>query len=307
MKALGTITLVLLLGVVGFAQSSELIEKAKAGDVNSQLQLAHDYQYGVNGPRDIPRALEWLRKAATLGSTEALFRLGMLAYNGDALGDRVTENRPTAWACFEVAAVLGNAEAGRERDRVGQELTPAQMEAARLLAVTFFIQGKMAPKSVANARTELAASVNPKSPGAEVLLGMTYLDPTLEEPNPDKAIEYCQHAKKQATGSASYCLGKAYDLKGEQKLAFKNFEKAAEYGMGSAMLEVAKRYHEGRGTKANDIMAAAWAMSAASFEDAPELYRTLTAKFTPKQIKEVEKRSAQLGGGYRGLRYSTSK
>ena len=68
-------------------------------------------------------------------------------------------------------------------------------------------------------------------------------------------------------------------------------------------MNVAKRYHDGRGTKANDVMAAAWARNAGKYREAPEFYSSITAKLTPKQMKDVEKKSAQLRGTVRGLHY----
>ena len=307
MRKLGALLVVIVTTIAVFAQSHDLVEKAKAGDIDSQLKLAYNYQFGVDGPKDIPRAVEWLRKAGVLGSSEALYRLGVLAYNGDVLGDGVEENYAISWACFEVAAVLGHSDAGRERDRVAHELIPIQMEAAQLAAARFFIEGTLAPKSVTNARSELKASMNAKSPSAAVLLGMTYLDPAIEPPDPDKAIESCLPAEKQGIPAAPYCLGKAYEAKGDEKSAFKYFEKAAKYGIAAAMLNVANRYHLGRGTKVNDVLAAAWAMNARGFEGAPELYRTLTANFTQDQIEAVQKKAAQFGGPVRGLYYRTAK
>jgi len=307
MKVLAGLMVVVLSTVWAVAQSPDLLARAKAGDIDSQLKLAYNYQVGVDGPKDIPQALAWLRKAGALGSSEALYRLGMLAYNGDVLGDGVRQNYATAWACFEVAAVLGNSEARRERDRLAQELTPVQMESAQLSAAAFFLDGTLAPKSVANARAELRSSISAKSPSAEVLLGMTYLDPGLEPPDADKAIESCKSAEKEGAQTASYCLGKAYEVKGDEKSAFKYFEKAAMNGIATAMLNVAKRYHDGRGTKANDVLAAAWAMNAAGFGDASELYNAITANFTPNQIESVKKKSTQLARPVRGLLYSTAK
>ena len=227
----------------------------------------------------------------------------MLAYNGDVVGEDVKEDRATSWACFEAAAVLGNEEARRERDRVGQELTPAQLEKAHLRAAAFFIDGTMAPKNVARARAELETDVKSKPSTATVLLGMTYLDPALETPNADKAIEYCSTAEKAGIRNAAHCLGKAYEMKGDDKSAFKHFLLAATDGKTSAMINVAKRYHDGRGTKANNIMAAAWAHNAGGYDEAPELYSTIMANLAPNQIKDVQKKSAQLRESIRGLPY----
>ena len=302
MKVVAGLLIVVLSAFAALAQSSDLLEKAKAGDIDSQLKLANNYQFGVDGPKDMSRAIEWLRKAGSLGSSEALYRLGMLAYNGDVVGEAVREDVTTSWACFEAAAVLGNEEARRERDRVTNELTPVQMEKAQLRAAAFFIDGTMAPKNVAFARAELMAG-KAKSPMAAVLLGMTYLDPALGTTDADKAIEYCLPAEKELIRTASNCLGKAYEMKGDDNSAFKYFQKAATDGLAPAMLNVAKRYHDGRGTKANDVMAAAWARNAGKYGEAPEFYSSITAKLTPKQMKDVEKKSAQLRGTVRGLYY----
>ena len=49
-------------------------------------------------------------------------------------------------------------------------------------------------------------------------------------------------------------------MKGDDNSAFKYFQKAATDGLAPAMLNVAKRYHDGRGTKANDVMRLAFGL-----------------------------------------------
>ena len=72
MKVVAGLLIVVLSAFAALAQSSDLLERAKAGDIDSQLKLANNYQFGVDGPKDMSRAIEWFRKAGSLGSSSAL-------------------------------------------------------------------------------------------------------------------------------------------------------------------------------------------------------------------------------------------
>ena len=64
---------------------NRLIEKAKAGDLKSQAQLAKRHQTGDGVRMDLKEAAGWLRRAARQGDGESCYRLGgyLLLNQGD--------------------------------------------------------------------------------------------------------------------------------------------------------------------------------------------------------------------------------
>jgi TPR repeat protein len=63
----------LLLPVIGWSQSKELLERAKAGDVEAEVQAAHAYSANHNWKK----AAEWYEKAERQGNAEAAYQLGI--------------------------------------------------------------------------------------------------------------------------------------------------------------------------------------------------------------------------------------
>ena len=62
--------------------SNELLEKAEAGDMESQCQMALLYEIGIGHPIDYQKAYQWWRKAADQGSPWALKKIGDLIKAG---------------------------------------------------------------------------------------------------------------------------------------------------------------------------------------------------------------------------------
>jgi len=56
--------------------------KARDGDAIAQNNLGDFYYYGLGVPKDVPAALEWYRKAALQGESDAILRLGEMYYSG---------------------------------------------------------------------------------------------------------------------------------------------------------------------------------------------------------------------------------
>jgi TPR repeat protein len=78
--------LALSLGLGGLAMSAQPapdINRAQTGDAQAQYDLAAAYFQGTGDiTRNIPRALEWLEKAAAQGHIAASYRLGEIYYHG---------------------------------------------------------------------------------------------------------------------------------------------------------------------------------------------------------------------------------
>ena len=86
----------------------ELLEKAEAGDVEAQFQVAEKYYVGLGVDEDEAAAAEWYEKAAMQGHVESMMKLGQLYYLG---GDGVPEDEDEAKKWYKKAAKAGNREA----------------------------------------------------------------------------------------------------------------------------------------------------------------------------------------------------
>ena len=93
-----------------FAQSNtELIAKAKDGDVRAQLALAKAYHLGEGVVKDDAEAVRWWEEAAAQGNAAAQVNLGA-AYS---LGAGVPKNYAAAVRWYTKAADQGSADAER--------------------------------------------------------------------------------------------------------------------------------------------------------------------------------------------------
>lgn len=116
-----TILLSGLLGIVGLGCMTidmappkderavqQFLPNAEKGDHVAQYQMALSYRYGTSGlPRDLPKAVHWMRAAAENGNADAQFGLGDVLLQG---GPGVAPDPAAAIAWWRKAAErnLGN-------------------------------------------------------------------------------------------------------------------------------------------------------------------------------------------------------
>lgn len=75
--------MVLIAGLRLGAQPAPDLMAAQAGEAQAQYDVAGAYFQGITGmERDIPKAMEWLGKAAAQGHMEASYRLGEIYFHG---------------------------------------------------------------------------------------------------------------------------------------------------------------------------------------------------------------------------------
>ncbi len=139
---------------------------AEQGDAEAQYNLGLLYDNGWGVPQDYGQARQWFEKAASQGVADAQFNLGMLY----ASGHGVSQDYVQAWQWYEQAAAQGHAAAqlrlgllyahgrgvqkdyvqalkwhnltaangaevaGRHRDALAEQMTPAQIAEAQKLA-----------------------------------------------------------------------------------------------------------------------------------------------------------------------------
>jgi len=103
---------------------------AEQGHANAQNNLGVLYQNGQGTAQDLAAAAYWYRQAAEQGVVDAQVNLGALYVEGQG----VSENYQTAYAWFSRAAAQGDGEARKHRDFIADQLTPAELAAAKQMA-----------------------------------------------------------------------------------------------------------------------------------------------------------------------------
>jgi len=141
---------------------------AQAGNARAQYWLADMYEFGYGVPKDIPEALNWMKKAADQGLATAQGRLGEIYFAGNETiqdfkaarewlqkaadqKNAVAQRRlgqmeeqglgapadpVRAYALYEQAILDGDGYAVRLRDDLLKRLSPAQVTEAQALAKT---------------------------------------------------------------------------------------------------------------------------------------------------------------------------
>jgi len=64
---------------------AELIRKAEGGDAGAQAELGKRYRTGDGVPKDVARAVEWIRKASELGNASAQSIMGTMYAEGEGV------------------------------------------------------------------------------------------------------------------------------------------------------------------------------------------------------------------------------
>ena len=190
-RALALLALALML-TANFAMAADsaeitaLKQKAEAGHVESQVELAVNYRFGISAnlsesarwwraaaeqghaiaqfnlaeylikgrgvAKDVYEAIEWYTKAAESGDRLSQYDLGRLFL----LGEEIPENRPLAFKWFSAAAAQGFAEA---QNRLGQ----------------FYRDGYAVPKDVVKAIEWYTKAAAKNYYMAQACLGEIYL------------------------------------------------------------------------------------------------------------------------------------
>ena len=96
-----------------------------------QYALGVLYDEGRPMQADLYTALRWYERAARQAHPDAMMQLGFLYATGRG---GIVQNAVLAWAWFARAAVQDVKQAARNRDRVGELLTAAELARAQRLA-----------------------------------------------------------------------------------------------------------------------------------------------------------------------------
>jgi TPR repeat protein len=94
------------------------------------VQLAKMYRFGPDTIRNMHEAIRLFERAAVMGDRAALYDLGTIYMNGEG----VAPDKSQAYAWFVLAASRDDQAAAFSRDRVAEDMTPAQIAAAERMA-----------------------------------------------------------------------------------------------------------------------------------------------------------------------------
>lgn len=92
----------------------ELLEKAQAGDIEAQFQVAEKYHVGLGVDENEVEAVKWYKKAALQGHVESMRKLGLIYYIG---GDGVPEDDAESEKWYTMAKNAENNEAKDDKNR----------------------------------------------------------------------------------------------------------------------------------------------------------------------------------------------
>lgn len=197
--------------VYDFSDFGQCYRAAKRGDVKAQFLLGIRYEYGRGVDQDSKKAVEWWRKAAKQGHTEAQYQLAHKTKGKEAF----------KW-------MLKAAKGGH---------TEAQYE----LAERYYV-GEGVDKDVRQAAKWYSRAAEKKHADAQFSLGLISCD----EGNEDEGFKWFYKAAEQGHAGAQYNLGVCYHtgkgVKRDDNEAAKWFRNAAKQKHEKAEQALAKLY-----------------------------------------------------------------
>lgn len=118
-----------------YGKARQWYEQAAAqGDAMAQNNLGYLYLDGKGVPKDEQTGVEWIRKAAEQGDANGQDSLGEMYRDGRG----VSQDNVRAYMWFNLAAALSKGDAQKseanKRDKVAQQMTPAQIAEAQRLS-----------------------------------------------------------------------------------------------------------------------------------------------------------------------------
>tara|TARA_B110000908_G_C10113151_1_gene384027 strand:+ start:134 stop:739 length:606 start_codon:yes stop_codon:yes gene_type:complete len=100
---------------------------AEQGDAGAQAELGFMYYGGEGVPKNNKTAAKWHTKAAEQGNFGGQFALGLMYEYGEGV---LTNNR-RAYMWYSLAKYNGDEEAGKYKDGIAKQMTPADISKAQ--------------------------------------------------------------------------------------------------------------------------------------------------------------------------------
>jgi len=255
------------------------LKAAKQGDAQAQYEVAHMYKNGLGTSKNLEVTFEWFQKAAVQDHAMAQYYLGLM-YD---VGYGVPQNKELAVEWFLKASENGAPDA-----KLALEMCFACNKGAPFDALALAWYQKLAEQGDAE---------------AQCVLGMIYTIGKRAPKNKELAYEWFYKAAEQGLAQAQFYVG--YLLKNQpdfseldEKKVAHWFKLAADQGHTAALLQMAKRYFNGKGVPENYVKAYAYILvykaSAKSDEETESLIESFKKVLTPEQIIEAQKEAEVL-------------
>ncbi len=259
-------------GAFFFFAASDLMERAKAGDVSAQRSIGRLYEIGgILGSNE--KAAEWYFEAAKQGDASAQFALGRLHSEG-ALG---APDFSAAAEWYEKAAELGHVSAqfslalayeiGRGRERNDTQAARWYRRAAEQGDVRAqFNLGNMAEQGRGLNQSDTQAADWYHRAGAQghteaqLKLARMYEQGRGVSRSESSAVRWYRNAAESGEGTAQFFVGAMYEegrgVASDPVQAAKWYRKAAEQGNSAAQFNLGRLYTNGLGGRQDDAEAA---------------------------------------------------
>lgn len=234
-------------------------EKAAENDhVDAMIDVGAFYLFGYHVEKNINKAIEWYKKAASFDSSVGYHNLGFICYQDGEL-------RETALNLFTKAASLGYA------------------DSAYMLGV-MYLQGSGVEKDAQKALDNLVLSDKLGKHYACRPIGDLYFQGAFDngKQNPDKAIEWYLRGMEHDVLSCIEVLGDCYHhgfgVEADLDLAYDFYKTAAEKGSATAAFALGLMYIDGEGVKKSLSEALKWMLVAEKMghKKAPQFVQMLT-------------------------------
>ncbi|MCK0208097.1 sel1 repeat family protein [Starkeya koreensis] len=247
------------------------IERANAKDDPVSMVLAAELLsqgYGVR--QDAAAAHKWYEAAAAKGNGDALFTLGSVLMDGQAV-----TSRDQAVDYFRRSAEAGN------------------MRAAYNLGL-IYLQGEVAPKEPAIAAEWFQRAADRDQPDALYALATLYRDGNGVARDPIESARLLQRASllgnAVATTELAILVFNGNGLPKDEARAAGMFREAALAGNAIAQNRYARILSAGRGAPKDLVAAAAWHLNAKAQKLDDPVLDKMVAELTPEQRAQAEAR-----------------
>lgn len=226
----------------------ELTKKAKAGDIEAQLAVAHAFETGEGIEQNIQEAFNWYKLASENGDAEGYYRAGCCVR-------KLAPNKiETIAKWFYEAARIGHLKAQIELGLYGyyESLPVEDKEKAEI----YWLR-KAAEQGDEKSQTALGIKLS----------DLCYFE---------EAVSWFTKASEQGSAEAKYHLGELYrkglGIESSPEKAFHLYKESAEGFCPEGMRELGKCYLEGIGTDEDENEAFYWFKEGAGFDDAESYY-----------------------------------
>lgn len=156
-----------------FAQPTDLVEKANAGDVEVQRRLGDMHRRGDGAPQDNSKAVMWYRRAAEQGNTVAQINLGIAYINGIGIQKDLVMAHAVTTIAANAQDPKSSKIASTNKMHFERQMTKSQISESNAISSNWKVgQSFERPDAKHNAKPELPSQANNSSNNENQILGL---------------------------------------------------------------------------------------------------------------------------------------